>query len=97
MPTVDLARHALDQNAFGFQGEAEIVGKIGDAAVFDSGFGLEFERRDHRAGIDLRDLPVNIELGILFDEHLREQLQFIGIDCLLLVGTVQQAELGGSL
>ena len=89
-----LACHALDQNALGFQGEAKIVAKIGDAAVFDSGFGLELERGDDRSGIDLRDLPVNFELGVFFGEHLRQQFEFIGIDGLLFVGTLQQAARG---
>ena len=66
------SRHALDQNALSFQCEAEIVGEVGDAAVFDSGIGLEFERSDHGAGIDLRDLAVNFEFGVLFREHLRQ-------------------------
>ena len=64
--------------------------KVGDAAVLDSGFGLELERRDHRAGVDLRDLPVHFELGVFFGEHLRQQLQFVGIHRLLLVGALQQ-------
>ena len=86
-----LARHALDQNALGFQRQAQIVGEVGDAAVLDAGFGLVLERRDHRAGIDLRDLSVHVELGVFFREHLRQQLQFVGIDRLLLVGAMQQA------
>ena len=86
-----LARHALDQNALGLQREAEIVAEIGDAAVLDAGFRLELERRDDRAGIDLRDLPVNFELGVFLGQHLRQQLEFVGIDLLLFVGTLQQA------
>ena len=85
------AGHALDQNALGLQRETKIVGEVGDAAVFDSGVGLELERSDHRAGIDLRDLAVDVELGIFFGEHLRQNFQFVGIDCLLLIGTLQQA------
>ena len=86
-----LAGHALDQNALGFQREAKIVAEIGDAAVLDPGFGLELERRDDRSRIDLRDLSVNLELGVLLGEHLRQQLEFVGVDLLLLVGTLQQA------
>jgi hypothetical protein len=95
MPTVDFARHALDQNALGFQRQAEIVGEIGDAAVLDSGFRLEFERRDHRAGIDLRDLPVNSN-SAYFSSAPGQQLEFIGINGLLLVGRCSRL-LGGSL
>src|SRR5207248_2178179 len=50
--------------------------------------------RDHRAGIDLRDLPVNSELGVLFRQHLCDKLQFVSIHRLLLVGAVQQAARG---
>ena len=53
--------------------------------------GLEFESRDHRPGIDLRHLPVDIKFGIFLGEHLGQQLQFVGINRLLLVGTMQQA------
>ena len=86
-----LARHALDQNAFRFQGEAEVVRQVGNPAVLDARFRLELERSDHRARIDLRDLAMHIELGVLRDENLRQHFQFLGIDRLLLVGAVQQA------
>ena len=86
-----LAGHAFDENALGFEGEAQVVGEIGNAAVLDASFGLEFESRDYRPGIDLRHLPVDIKLRVLFGEHLGQQLQFVGINRLLLVGTVQQA------
>jgi hypothetical protein len=69
-----LAGHALDQDAFGAQREAEIVGEADDAAVLDAGFGLEFEGGDDRAGIDLRDLAVHVELRILRGQHLGESL-----------------------
>ena len=65
--------------------------RVGDAAVLDARFGLELEGRDHRAGIDLRDLAVNFELGVLLGQHLRQEFEFVGIDGLLLVGTMQQA------
>ena len=62
------AGNAFDQDRFGLQGEAEIVAQTGDAAVFDAGFGLEFESGDDRAGIDLRDVAGDIELrALLFD------------------------------
>ena len=48
-----LAGNALDQDRFGLQAEAEVLGEVGDAAVLDAGFGLELEGGDHRAGIDL--------------------------------------------
>ncbi len=49
-----LAGHALDEDALGAHGEAEVFGEAGDAAVFDAGFGLELVGGDHGAGIDLR-------------------------------------------
>ena len=83
--------HALDQNALGLQRQAKVIGEVGDAAVLDSGIGLELERGDHGTRIDLRDLPMYVELGILLREHLRQHLQFVGIHNLLLVRTLQQA------
>ena len=85
-----LAGHALDEDAFGAQGEAEIVGQAGDAAVLDAGFGLELEGRDHGAGIDLHDLAAHVELAALFAEHLGEVLQLEFVDGTVLVGAVQQ-------
>jgi hypothetical protein len=38
-----LARNALDQNGFGLEPEAKVLGEGCDAAVLDAGFGLEFE------------------------------------------------------
>ena len=85
-----LARHALDENAFGAQRQAEIVAQAGDAAVLDAGFGLELEGRDHRAGIDLHHLAAHVELAALFRQHLRQVLQLEFVDGAVLVGTVQQ-------
>ncbi len=85
-----LARHALDEDALGAQGEAEIVGEAGDAAVLDAGFGLELEGRDHGAGIDLHHRAAHVELAALFAQHLRQVLQLIFIDGAVLVGAVQQ-------
>ena len=85
-----LAGHALDEDALGVQGEAEIVGEAGDAAVLDAGFGLDLERGDDRAGIDLRDLSAHIELGALLGEHLREILELLFVDGEGVFGTMQQ-------
>ena len=71
------AGHALDEDAFGAHGEAEIVGQAGDARVFDAGFGLELVGGDHGAGIDLHDLAAHVELGAFFDEHLGFFAQFV--------------------
>ena len=43
------AGNALDQDRFGAQRQAQIVGQPGDAAVLDARFGLEFVGGDHRA------------------------------------------------
>jgi len=63
------ASHALDEDALGAHGEAEIVGKAGDTRVFDAGFGLEFVGGDHGAGVDLNHLAADIELAAFFDKH----------------------------
>ena len=51
------AGHALDEDAFGAHGEAEVVGEAGDAGVLHAGFGLELEGGDHGAGIDALNWP----------------------------------------
>ena len=67
-----LAGNALDENGFGLQAEAQIFGQVGDAAVFDAGFGLEFEGGDHRAGVDLHHVSKHVELFELgFDARRR--------------------------
>ena len=86
-----LARHAFNQNVFGFQFEAEIIGQIRDAAVFDACFRLEFECCNHRAGIDLGHLPVHFKFGVFLGQHVRQQLEFFCVNRLLSIGTVQQA------
>ena len=63
------AGHALDEDALGAHGEAEVVGEAGDAGVFDAGFGLELVGGDHGAGVDVLDLAADVELGALFDEY----------------------------
>ena len=62
------AGHALDEDGFGGHGEAEVVGEAGDAGVLDAGVGAELEGGDDGAGIDLRDLAVDAELGALLDQ-----------------------------
>src|SRR5215472_2501368 len=52
---------ALDQNRFGTQRKAQIIAQPRNAAVLDARLGLELERRDHRAGIDLRHLPIHFK------------------------------------
>src|SRR5580658_831859 len=86
-----LARHAFDQDTFGAQGEAEIVGESDDAAVLDAGFRLELEGGDHRAGVDLRDLAEDLEFRVFRGQNLSDEFEFLFVDGLLLVGTVQQA------
>ena len=92
-----LARDALDQDALGLERQAEVLGELGDAAVLDAGFGLELEGGDHRAGIDLRHLPMDVELGVLLGEHLRQQLEFVGVDRLSAHRRRCSRLLGGSL
>ena len=55
MPTVGLPGMPFDQDRFGLQAEAEILGQRRNAAVLDARFRLEFEGRDHGAGVDLND------------------------------------------
>src|SRR5438045_8918826 len=46
-----LACHAFNQDALGFQCQAEIIRQVGDAAVFDSRFRLELESCHYRSRI----------------------------------------------
>src|SRR6202041_272050 len=62
------AGHALDEDAFGAHGKAEVVCEAGDARVFDAGLGLELIRGDHGAGVDLDDLAADIELAAFLNE-----------------------------
>ena len=82
--------HALDENAFGFQREAEIVLHAGDARILDASFRLEFEGRNHGAGIDLGDRAVDLELGEFFDQNLCGVLQFLFVEFVALVGAMEQ-------
>ena len=85
-----LAGHALDENAFGAHGEAEIVGQAGDARVFDAGLGLELVGGDHGAGIDLHHLAAHVELGAFFDQHLGFFAQLVLADRLGAFAGVEQ-------
>ena len=91
------AGDALDQDGFGAQRQAEIVAKAGDAAVFDSGLGLEFESGDHRPGIDLRDVPADVELRALLFDGAGALFQFALVHLLAALGDAAAAMGGGSL
>src|SRR5260370_15246356 len=65
-----LARHALDENAFRTQAQAEVLGHAGDAVVFDAGLRLEFVSRNYRTGIDMRDLSRDVEFAELIEQVL---------------------------
>ena len=72
-----LAGDALDQDGFGLQAQAQILGEGGDAAVLDAGFGLELEGGDHRAGIDLDHVAEHVELFELGLDAAGGVLQFL--------------------
>src|SRR6266404_2164707 len=94
--------NTLDQDGLGFQCQAEIFREARDPTVLDAGFGLELVRCDHRAGINLRDAPADIELLALLFDGARSLLQIILIDSLAAlcrskqVGR-RQTEIGRSL
>ena len=56
-----LARYAFNQDRLALQAEAQVLVQRDDAAVLDAGFWFEFERRDHRARIDLDDVAEDVE------------------------------------
>ena len=65
------ARDALDQDGFGLQRQAQIVGQPGNAAVLDAGLRLELVGGDDRPGIDLRDVPADVEFAALLLDGVR--------------------------
>ena len=90
------AGHALDQHAFGLERQREVFVQAGDARELDARLGLEFEGRNHRAGIDLRYRAAHVELGALAGEHLRQPLQLDFIEFAAFVRAVQKRG-GGQL
>jgi len=56
------SRNALNQNGFSLKCQAQIFGQADNAAVLDSSFRLELERGYNRAGVNLRDTSLNVEL-----------------------------------
>src|SRR5277367_1223733 len=84
------AGDALDQDGFGLQGEAEIVAQVGDAAVFDAGFGLEFESGDDGAGIDLRDMAADVEFHALGFDGAGAFFQFALVHFFAALGVREQ-------
>ena len=82
---------ALDQDRLGAQGQAKIFGKSCNAAVLDSRFGLEFERGDHRAGIDLRHLSIHFEFLAFELDRASIFLQLALRHFLAALGRLQQA------
>ena len=90
------AGHALDQNAFGAHGQAQVVGQAGDARVFHAGFGLELEGRHHGPGVDLHHLAAHIELGAFLHQHFGLFAQLI-LAHRLRASPAFSSVLGGSL
>ena len=84
------AGHALDEDAFGAHGEAEVVGQAGDARVFDAGFGLELVGGDHGAGVDLDHLAAHVELGAFLHQDAGFFAQLVLADGLRAVAGVEQ-------
>src|SRR6185437_910398 len=82
---------ALDKNRFRPQREAQIVSKSGDAAVLDSRFRFQFERGDHRPGVDLRDVSGYVELRAFLLDGARIFLQFRFRHALAAVASAKQA------
>ena len=82
--------HALDQDALGAHGEAEVVLQVDDAAVLDARLGLELEGGDDRAGIDLHHRAQDAELFALLGQGQGQLLQLLLVVGHARLGTVQQ-------
>ena len=76
MPTVDLPGNAVNAHRFGFERQAQIVAESGDLRVLDAGFGLELERGDDRAGMNLLDGAHDFEFGGLLLQQRGARPQF---------------------
>src|SRR5262249_10462783 len=72
-----LARNTFDQNRFRLKGQAQIFGEADDPAVLDAGLGLELKSRHHRAGVDLCDAALNVELKAFFLDGAGAHLKLI--------------------
>src|SRR5215467_11590160 len=84
------AGNALDQDGLRLQRETQVFGEADNAAVLDTGFGLELEGCDDRAGIDLRDMSLHVELEALRLNGPRALLQFVLIEFVAALAFPQQ-------
>ena len=90
------SRNALDQQGLGFQRKAEVFDQVGDPVVLDACLGLELKRRNHRAGIDLRDRSADIKFLAFGPELHGQELHLIFRAALNRDGRLQQV-CGGQL
>ena len=65
---------AIDDDRLRLHGKAQIIHQVGNAAVFDACFRLEFKRGHHRAGINLRDASGDAEFQKL---HVGDKIEAI--------------------
>ena len=72
-----LSRQSIDAHRLRLEGQAQIVNQVGDTAVLDSGFRLEFIGGDDRAGMNMQDLPVDAELLALLRQLAGTLQQFL--------------------
>ncbi len=96
MPTVDLPAMRSTRMLSAFSARQRSSVRLVMRLYLMPASGLNSKVVTTGPGIDLRDLTVHVELGVFLGEYLRQKLEFVGIDGLLLVRTMQQA-LGGSL
>ena len=89
------SRQSVDAHRLCLEGQTQVVHQVGDAAVLDSGFRLEFVGGDDRAGMNVQNLPVNAELPALLGQLAGTLQQFFLSDVRLPAGGLEQVD-GGS-
>ena len=87
-----LARDPLDQHRLGLQRQRQVVGQARHLRVLHAGVGLELERRDDRARVNLDDGAGDRELVALLLEQPRGVHQLALVDLPLGLRRVEQRE-----
>src|SRR5258708_3622148 len=80
----------LDQDRLRLQRQAKILGKPGNPAVLDARFRFEFERRNHRPGINLCHAPLHIKFQAFCFDRAGAHFQIIFIQFLAAFALAEQ-------
>ena len=87
-----LAGQPIDQDRLGLKREAQVVGEAGNLAVLHARIGLELERRDDRARMNLDHAALDRELAALFFQQPRTLHQLALVDLSLGLRRVEERQ-----